>query len=368
MAIPAGAAEPAPDLTWIVEPAWLIDTELARVVAANPAGARALGGLLSPGAILDRAMPALHTLRQLSRRAAGEEAAPLLFWTASGAETFRCRCRATREPSLVLVVADPEIGGPRSAGTERIEPAPPAQGATAVAGPSEALRDRSLATVAHELRTPLAAIAALAEFLMDEKAAAMPGLRQLEYAADIHYTAHHALSVVDALLSGRNRRTSPGCDEADVGTAVAKCLSAVRGLAARAAIRLEAELSAGQIRLAMDPRVLTQILLNLLSNALKFTPSGGVIRVETRLAADGSLELSVSDTGTGMEQAEIERVSDAEPRLPAQGTTRGGGSGYGLVLVRALASANGAAMRIESSPGAGTRVLLLFGKDRLRPA
>lgn len=368
MAIPAGAVEPAPDLTWIVEPAWLIDTKLARVVAANLAGAGALGGLLSPGASLDRAMPALHMLRQLSGRAAGEEAAPLLFWTATGAETLRCRCRATREPSVVLVVADRGIGGPHSTGTGRIEPAAPAEQAIPGGGPSDAVRERSLATVAHELRTPLAAIAALAEFLMDEKAAAMPGLRQLEYAADIHYTAHHALSVVDALLSGGNRRNSPGCDEADVGTAVAKCLSAVRALAARAAIRLEPELSAGPVRLAMDPRVLTQILLNLLSNALKFTPSGGVIRVETRLAADGSLELSVSDTGTGMDRAEIERVSDPQPRMPAHGTTRGGGSGYGLVLVKALASANGAAMRIESSPGAGTRVLLLFGKDRLRPA
>lgn len=358
MAIPAGAVEPAPDLARISQPAWLIDIKRACVVAANSEGATAVGGALRPGASLDRAMPALQTLRALGGGPAGrEQVARLLVWTGTGTQALRCRCQATGNPDVMLVVA--------ADATLSAEPASASAGGSAdhQSAAPDAGWERSLSTIAHELRTPLGAIAALAEFLMDEKMASTPSVRHIEYAADIHYTAQHALSVVDALLAGRSRAAP--CTQTDVRGVVTKCLSAVRALAARAAVSLEPELPEQPVRLAMDPRLLTQILLNLLSNALKFTPAGGTIRVQALLDADGGLELSVSDTGIGIDEDAIHRLSGAQPAKPAPGVSRGGGSGYGLALVKALASANGALLRITGRPGEGTRVSLFFGKERV---
>jgi two-component system cell cycle sensor histidine kinase PleC len=359
VAIPAGAVEPASDLARISQPAWLIDIRLACVIAANPEGATAVGGALRPGASLDRAMPALQTLRAIGAGEAGhDQEARLLVWTGTGTQVLHCRCQATGDPDVLLVVAaDARL----PAGTAHAGAGGSAEDDQSAA--PDGGWERSLSTIAHELRTPLGAIAALAEFLMDEKMASTPSVRHLEYAADIHYTAQHALSVIDALLTGKDGGAP--CAQTDVHGLVTKCLSAVRALAARAAVSLEPELPEQPVRLAMDPRLLTQILLNLLSNALKFTPAGGAIRVQAVLNADGGLELSVSDTGIGIDEDTIQRLSGAQPAKPAPGRSAGGGSGYGLALVKALASANGAQLRITGRPGEGTRVSLVFGKERV---
>ena len=151
--------------------------------------------------------------------------------------------------------------------------------------------------------------------------------------------------------------------ETDVDVTVSRCLSALRALSEKAGVRIEANLGSGQARLAVDRRSLMQILLNLLSNALKFTPRGGAVTVETRRNADGGLVLTVSDTGPGLPADELQRIHKAEP-LPTVARARHG-SGYGLPLVRVLARAAGATVEIGSRPGQGTRVWLTFPLDRL---
>ncbi|MCL4767218.1 MAG: HAMP domain-containing histidine kinase [Hyphomicrobiaceae bacterium] len=350
--------QPAPlvpveaDLNRLAEAAWIIDLDASRVIAASPAGRALWSGALRDGTTLDRAMPGMQDMMRLA--GSGEcgagpgEERTLLLWAAQGLVRLRCRCRPLdRDGRKVLVVA-----------------AADASDAAASAAPDAATGDRARATLAHELRTPLSAIAALAEVMKDERLGPMGNTRYLGYASDIHDSARHALSVLVAMLEG-----GTGCQgaqepaETDVHGTVSRCLSAMRELAGQASVRLQSELAPGRPRLAADRRSLMQILLNLLSNALKFTPQGGVVTVATRREPGGGLVLSVTDTGTGMHRDEIERLQ-AEDDGPGRAAAARG-SGYGLPLVKALARESGARLEIASPPGQGTRVSIVFPRDRL---
>jgi signal transduction histidine kinase len=107
-----------------------------------------------------------------------------------------------------------------------------------------------------------------------------------------------------------------------------------------------------------------QVLFNLLANALKFTRKGGEVRVVTGLGFDRSVFVAVQDTGPGMSTGEIARALDADaPPRPER--KEAGGLGIGLPLALSLAKANGARLEIDSTPGEGTVVALIFPKDRV---
>ena len=100
------------------------------------------------------------------------------------------------------------------------------------------------------------------------------------------------------------------------------------------------------------------MLLNLVSNAVKFTPAGGSVRVAAALQPDGGMLLSVTDTGIGMAEADIPRAFEPFSQLDGSLNRRFEGSGLGLHLSRALAEAQGAELSLRSSPGLGTTALL----------
>ncbi len=336
------------DLSRISEAAWIIDLDEARVIAASPAARALWDGALHDGLSLDRAMPALQELERGLADQGPDTERTLLLWTAQGAVRLRCRCRPLdSNPRQVLVVA--EAHAPEDAVCN---------------APDHVTDDRARATLAHELRTPLSAIAALAEVMKDERLGPMGNARYLGYAGDIHDSASHALSVLDAMLErGSARQDARQPPETDLDETVSSCLSAMRALAGQASVRLRSDLAPGRPRLAADRRSLMQILLNLLSNALKFTPQGGVVTVATRRRPGGGLVLSVSDTGTGMRREEIERLEAGETGPGEAAATPG--SGYGLPLVKALARESGAQLEIASPPRQGTRVSIVFPRDRL---
>ena len=138
--------------------------------------------------------------------------------------------------------------------------------------------------------------------------------------------------------------------------------------AATAGVALRTVLEPHLPQLRADELRLRQVLLNLLTNAVKFTPEGGSVTLSAARSLQGGLVLRVTDTGIGMPTEEIPRAFEPFTQLDNALSRRFQGSGLGLYLSRALAAAQGADLTLESAPGAGTTAVLRFPADRLVPA
>lgn len=224
--------------------------------------------------------------------------------------------------------------------------------------------------LAHELRTPLGAIQALAEIIRDERLGPLGNPRYRAYAADIHLSASHANAVLGAFLDPSACSvdgTGPFVfAELDMAALVPAGVSALEAIAVRSGVALDVVVPEGLPRVIADRRSVLQILNNLVSNALRFTPPGGRVRIALTYAPGGPVVLEIADTGDGMDAAALERLNRS---LDGRGalSRRSGSSGIGIPLVRSLAAAGGADVGIESSLGHGTRVRVAFGHDRVVP-
>lgn len=261
-------------------------------------------------------------------------------------------------------------GAPSDTDTEAraTEPAiePPASAAVAPATRPASSRRALARRIAHELKSPLSAIAAAAEIMKDERFGSIGDERYLRYARDIHESARHALDVVQRMLGAEvENGAAPQLEftDLDLNAVVAALVSAMEPVAAEAGVRLSASLAAHLPRIVADGTSVRQMALNLVTNALKFTPRGGEVRVSTRAEIDGPLMLEVIDTGPGMSAADIARIEAGEEREAAM-PRKGGGFGIGLPLVRSLATANGATLAISTPGAGGTRATIVFPKTR----
>ena len=230
----------------------------------------------------------------------------------------------------------------------------------------------SLAKLAHELKTPLSAILAAAEIMRDERLGTMGNRRYLGYAGDIHDSASHALDVIGKMLDGGGpvEHPRPPIEAIDINELCRRVVSSMKPLAKGRQLSLELEALPRLQRVSADPVALRQIVINLITNALKFTPPGGEVHVVTGYLDDGSLFLVVRDTGDGMTGHAMAHAFDDDILDPSSGAEPacarpGGGHGIGLPLVRQLARDNHAALEIDSEPGKGTVVLLAFPPSRL---
>jgi two-component system cell cycle sensor histidine kinase PleC len=271
-----------------------------------------------------------------------------------------------RQGSLSCAPADVSAGpidpiAHKPAFAETPTPLPPK---TPLAAPDPAY----LAKLAHELKTPLSAIVAAAEIMRDERLGAMGNPRYLGYAADIHESASHALAVITRMLGAaagpRTRADAAALEAVDLNDLTTRVVSGMMPLAKSRALTLDTDLEVALPSVLADPTGLRQILINLLSNALKFTPPGGDVRVVTGYLDTGGVFLVVRDTGHGMDSATLEKLTNGTAEAPLK-RRAGGGYGIGLPLVMTLAEANHAALEIDSAPGKGTVVLLAFARDRL---
>ncbi len=385
-------------------PAWVIDPAKGRVLAANPAGAARLG--LRPDAAtgtLDAAMPGLVRLRALMREPLqGGRREPLIFWTAYGAESLLCNVSTLDEPAspplaLVSIAGAEEKPKAKASATLKEAPAPSSEDAATMKRIARAIRtgfvkpaetppedaspaDEDVSTepagraafskLAHELKTPLSAIVVAAEIMKDQRLGTMGNERYRGYSADIHDNARHALAVIDRILgSGAPEPTAsrPQAADLDLNALAESAVSAVRPLADEAGLKFSGELHAQLPHVVADAMMVKQIMFNLLTNAIKFTQRGGTVRLVTGLGFDRSVFVAVQDTGPGMSAEEIKRALDvnAPPRPEPK---QAGGLGIGLPLACGLAKANGARIEIDSAPGEGTAVALIFPKDRIAAA
>ncbi len=220
-----------------------------------------------------------------------------------------------------------------------------------------------LASVAHELRTPLNVIIGFSEIMRDERYGTLGNERYLSYAGDIHDSGELLLSLINDLLDLSKieaGKFEPDFEQVNIAALVRQCVSMVKPGAADERISIRTQIPETLPGLVADKRSLMQILLNLVSNAVKFTRAGGQIVVSATISPDGDLALVVQDTGIGMSDDDLERA--LAPFGQARNTVVHGhkGTGLGLPLAKALTETNRGALSISSSPGEGTRVQLVF--------
>jgi signal transduction histidine kinase len=212
-----------------------------------------------------------------------------------------------------------------------------------------------LANMSHELRTPLNAVIGFSEVLAEGMFGEL-NAKQAEYVRDIMESGRHLLSLINDILDLSKveaGRMELELAEFDLASVVDGALLLMRERANRKGIELAREAVDASIpNVRADERKVKQVLLNLLSNALKFTPDGG--RVAVRIAArDGMVAVAVSDTGVGIAKQDQQAVFE-EFRQVGSAAKRVEGTGLGLALVRKFVELHGGCIGVESEPGAGS--------------
>ena len=217
-------------------------------------------------------------------------------------------------------------------------------------------KSRFLANMSHELRTPLNAIMGFSDVMKAKLFGELPP-KYAEYAEMIHDAGSHLLDLINDVLDISKieaERYELHREPIDARDAISSALRLTRLQADRAGISLRGLLPPEVLDAEADPRAVKQIVLNLVSNALKFTPQGGSVTVAARAYGE-ELEIVVSDTGVGIAEADLQRIGRPyEQAGDVAQKTRG--TGLGLSLVRALAELHGGSMSIESRLGEGTSV------------
>jgi signal transduction histidine kinase len=211
-----------------------------------------------------------------------------------------------------------------------------------------------LANMSHELRTPLNAIIGFSEVLYERMFGDIND-KQAEYLADILESGRHLLSLINDILDLSKieaGRMELDPTEFNLAAAIDNTLTLVRERAHRRAIELERTIAENVGTVCADERKVKQVVLNLLSNALKFTPEGGRVAVHAR-AYDGWAEVSVSDTGIGIAPEDQQTVFD-EFRQVGSAAKRVEGTGLGLAISRKFIELHGGRIWVTSTLGAGS--------------
>ncbi|HSI38915.1 MAG TPA: PAS domain-containing sensor histidine kinase [Xanthobacteraceae bacterium] len=302
-------------------------------------------------ALADAARDGAAQVELRLRRGTPTERGPEFFWARIEARAVDGWPGAEGPVGRQVVATTRDISGRKRAEEELTQ-------ARRAAENADLAKARFMANMSHELRTPLNAILGFSEMLMGADGGNASAERRAGYAALIHESGQHLLSMVNGLLD-LSRIESGGFElepePCEVGPLVAGCVAMLALKAEQAGIRLRAEVDPALRLAVLDKRATRQILINLLSNALKFTPPNGSVTVSAGLAG-GELLLRVSDTGVGIAEVDLARLGQPFFQAsPGDGPALEG-SGLGLSVVKALAARHGGSFAIESRPGRGTCV------------
>ena len=226
-------------------------------------------------------------------------------------------------------------------------------------------KSKFLANMSHELRTPLNAIIGFSEIMESGMFGPLGTERYREYCCDIHQSGQYLLDVINDILdmskieAGRIRLDP---EQVELESFLNDAMRVVSGRADDKRLMLTARIGRG-IRLMADHRLLKQIVLNLLSNAVKFTPEGGRITIRAR-ATGGLISIAIADTGIGIPEDALARLGRPFEQVESQLTKSHQGSGLGLAIAKSLTELHDGTMRIRSTLGSGTMVMLRLPIDR----
>jgi signal transduction histidine kinase len=281
-------------------------------------------------------------------------------------------------------IVEPKVAEERRAPADRASGATPTRPAGADAEPSErgavGQSERSarhaaeapdrekadvMAKLSHEIRTPLNAIIGFSEAIKDNSLGPLSEEKMREYVGDIHVASRHLLALVNDILDlskSESGRVELKEEDIVIEDLVGEAMRMVEIQAKTAGIRVTLNLSPGVPRLRADRRLIRQALLNLLTNAIKYTRPGGSVTVRGYRSPDGGIVLGVSDTGIGMAREDIPMALAPFGRVPTGLEIEG--TGLGLPLAVSFVERHGGTVRVNSEKGVGTDVSVTLPPTR----
>ena len=233
-------------------------------------------------------------------------------------------------------------------------------------------KSQFLANMSHELRTPLNAIMGFSEIMKDQHLGPVNNPRYLSYSKDIHASGRYLLGIINDILDlskiEAGKMSLESAEEFDFLPTVDASLAMIESLAAKFDVRVVNALTHCEARLQAVERMVRQILINLVGNAIKFTPAGGTVTLTGRRLDDGGFALTVTDSGVGMTEEEVAQALMPFGQISNLMSAKHTGTGLGLPLAKAMMELHGGSLTIASVPQKGTAVTLGFPAARLRPA
>ena len=239
--------------------------------------------------------------------------------------------------------------------------------ALAAAAAANTAKSQFLAAMSHELRTPLNAVIGFSEMLASEIFGPLGHIKYIEYVEDIRASGVHLLALINDILdlsrldAGQMELADEDVDLAEV---VAESLKIVRGRAQTVGIRLFEAIEAPELAVRGDRRRIRQVLINLLANAIKFTPDKGTVRV-TICRRGEEATIVVADTGIGMAKDDIPKAFERFRQVDGSLSRKYEGAGLGLPLAKQLMEAHGGTLELESTLHVGTTATMVFPHERI---
>jgi two-component system cell cycle sensor histidine kinase PleC len=221
------------------------------------------------------------------------------------------------------------------------------------------LKSEFIANMSHELRTPLNTILGFSKLLREHEDRRLPDAEVVQYASLINDSAEHLLTVVNDILDISKIQSGLYALDAfdvDIAAVLRDCVTAAEPQAAEAGVRLTLRIASSLPDVRGDDTKLSRIFTNLISNAVKFTPTGGSVTVEVLEQGDGGVMVAVRDTGIGMTSEDVGVALEPFGQVDRARTRSREGAGLGLTLAKCLVELHGGELMITSVKGRGTDV------------
>ena len=218
-----------------------------------------------------------------------------------------------------------------------------------------------LANMSHELRTPLNAIIGFAEILRYQMFGPLGNDRYLNYVDDIQRSGQHLLSLINDILDMSKieaGRQALRLERQPLGPLIERSIRMAQPIAERRSVQLVFHANGADLSANCDSRAVTQMVINLVSNAVKFSPPGGTVEVRLEPSGAGGTKISVMDGGPGIEEDMLPHLFEAYAHRAAMTTARSDGVGLGLAITKALIELHNGQIRVVTQPGRGTTMTI----------
>ena len=226
-----------------------------------------------------------------------------------------------------------------------------------------------LANMSHELRTPLNAILGFSEVMKEQSLGAMNNPRYLAYVAHIHDSGQHLLGIINDVLDlakiEAGKMTLDNAKEFALEPLASSALAMLKGLGEKFGVTVHNQIIEPELCFTGAERMIRQVVINLVGNAIKFTPAGGEVTLVGQRRSDGGYDIMVRDTGIGMNQDEMTHALTPFGQNGNRFTGRHDGTGLGLPLAKAMLELHGGTLTLTSTPDMGTTVTMGLPADRV---